>query len=174
MFWKCTTPVNDIRLAHDSWDSEMFRLYHSNRKWLTVAYSIYKRFVFFMVLITFLRDESFHMYIYPEYWNNFTTLEDFFEIIFFRFLSNIFQLLFQISLQLQKRWLNEYNARIRTLVGEELKLQFNMQAFYWMMNKTMHVIEYYPESEYRLRGDSDSIRITPWICIVALILLLLP
>lgn len=73
----------------------------------------------------------------------------------------------------QKRWLNDYNARVRSLVGEELKSQFNMQAFYWMINKTMHVIEYYPESEYRLRGGSDSIRILPWICIVAIILLLI-
>ena len=36
----------------------------------------------------------------------------------------------------QKRWLNEYNAKIRDLVGDELKKQKNMQAFYWMMNKT--------------------------------------
>lgn len=73
----------------------------------------------------------------------------------------------------QKRWLNDYNARIRTLVGKELKSQHNMQAFYWMINKTMHVIEYYPESEYRLRGGSDSIRLYIWtICIMTLNVLL--
>lgn len=53
----------------------------------------------------------------------------------------------------EKRWLNEYNAKIREFVGEELKKQLRMQAFYWMMNKTKHVIEYLPEEEYR-RSDS--------------------
>ncbi|KAL9900653.1 xaa-Pro aminopeptidase 2 isoform 1-T2 [Glossina fuscipes fuscipes] len=50
---------------------------------------------------------------------------------------------------LEKRWLNEYNAKIRELVGDELKRQGNMQAFYWMMNKTRHIREYLPEEEYR-------------------------
>lgn len=56
----------------------------------------------------------------------------------------------------EKRWLNEYNARIREFVGEELKKKLKMQAFYWMMNKTKHVIEYLPEEDYR-RGGADSI-----------------
>lgn len=51
--------------------------------------------------------------------------------------------------------LNDYNAKIRTKVGEELKAQLNMQAFYWMMNKTAHIIEYLPESEYRKHNDAD-------------------
>lgn len=71
---------------------------------------------------------------------------------------------------LQKRWLNEYNARIRTLVGDELKAQMNMQAFYWMMNKTVHVIEYYPESEYRKRTNSaDSPVQSRWLSIIAIL-----
>lgn len=53
----------------------------------------------------------------------------------------------------EKRWLNEYNAKVREFVGEELKKQLRMQAFYWMMNKTKHVIEYLPEEDYR-RSDS--------------------
>lgn len=57
---------------------------------------------------------------------------------------------------LQKKWINEYNAKIRELVGEELKKQLNMQAFYWMMNKTRHIIEYLPENEYRRVNGSYS------------------
>lgn len=49
----------------------------------------------------------------------------------------------------EKRWLNEYNARIREFVGLELKQQLNVQAFHWMMNKTLHMIEYLPEEVYR-------------------------
>lgn len=56
----------------------------------------------------------------------------------------------------EKRWLNEYNAKIREFVGEELKKQTKMQAFYWMMNKTKHVIEYLPEKEYRSANDGVS------------------
>lgn len=59
------------------------------------------------------------------------------------------------------------------MVGEELKTQYNMQAFYWMINKTMHVIEYYPESEYRQRNHSNSIQILQWIFIVAIFVLLI-
>lgn len=35
----------------------------------------------------------------------------------------------------EKRWLNDYNARIREHVGEELKKRNRMNAFYWMMNR---------------------------------------
>ncbi|XP_031640663.1 xaa-Pro aminopeptidase 1 [Contarinia nasturtii] len=73
----------------------------------------------------------------------------------------------------EKRWLNEYNARVRSLVGEELKSQYNMQAFYWMINKTKHVIEYYPESEYRQRGGSDSIRLYTWMISIIILNVLL-
>lgn len=73
---------------------------------------------------------------------------------------NSHQFLFSLCVCEQKRWLNEYNARIRTLVGEELKAQLNMQAFYWMMNKTKHIIEYYPESEYRKHNNSDYVKIS--------------
>ncbi|KAH8278826.1 hypothetical protein KR018_010057 [Drosophila ironensis] len=49
----------------------------------------------------------------------------------------------------EKRLLNEYNAKIRNVVGDELKQLGNMRAFYWMMNKTRHIREYLPEDEYR-------------------------
>lgn len=49
----------------------------------------------------------------------------------------------------QKKWLNEYNAKIREYVGFELKRQLNMQAFYWMMNQTNYVTEYYTDADYR-------------------------
>lgn len=48
----------------------------------------------------------------------------------------------------EKKWLNGYNARIRQLVGSELKRMHKMDAFYWMMNKTRHVPEFVSESEY--------------------------
>lgn len=57
---------------------------------------------------------------------------------------------------LQKRWLNEYNAKIRQYVGGELKSQGNMRAFYWMMNKTRHIKEYLPEDEYRAATGSGT------------------
>ncbi|KAM7362827.1 xaa-Pro aminopeptidase 2 [Cochliomyia hominivorax] len=57
---------------------------------------------------------------------------------------------------LEKRWLNEYNAKIRQYVGDELKRQGNMQAFYWMMNKTRHIREYLPEEEYRAATGSGT------------------
>ncbi|EDV42231.1 uncharacterized protein Dana_GF17113, isoform B [Drosophila ananassae] len=49
----------------------------------------------------------------------------------------------------EKRLLNEYNAKIRNVIGDELKQLGNMRAFYWMMNKTRHIREYLPEDEYR-------------------------
>ncbi|EDW97136.1 probable Xaa-Pro aminopeptidase P [Drosophila yakuba] len=49
----------------------------------------------------------------------------------------------------EKRLLNEYNAKIRNDIGDELKRLGNMRAFYWMMNQTRHIREYLPEDEYR-------------------------
>uniref|UniRef100_A0A2M4CG52 Putative xaa-pro aminopeptidase n=1 Tax=Anopheles darlingi TaxID=43151 RepID=A0A2M4CG52_ANODA len=54
----------------------------------------------------------------------------------------------------EKKWLNEYNARIRQQVGEELKRKHKMDAFYWMMNKTRYVPEYISESDYNGRAVS--------------------
>ncbi|XP_030369919.1 xaa-Pro aminopeptidase 2 [Scaptodrosophila lebanonensis] len=58
----------------------------------------------------------------------------------------------------EKRLLNEYNAKIRNQIGDELKRLGNMKAFYWMMNKTRHIREYLPEDEYRaaLGGAPDT------------------
>uniref|UniRef100_A0A336MES5 CSON010922 protein n=1 Tax=Culicoides sonorensis TaxID=179676 RepID=A0A336MES5_CULSO len=55
----------------------------------------------------------------------------------------------------EKKWLNDYNAKIREEVGKFLKENMKMDAFYWMMNKTQHVIEYLPESEYKARAGSQ-------------------
>lgn len=50
----------------------------------------------------------------------------------------------------ERRWLNDYNGKIREYVGDELKRHAgDMQAFYWMMNHTRHVVEYYTEADYR-------------------------
>ncbi|XP_046392422.1 xaa-Pro aminopeptidase 1-like [Ischnura elegans] len=40
-----------------------------------------------------------------------------------------------------RRMLNDYNARVRTEVGAELKRQNKMEAFYWMMSKTQNIAE---------------------------------
>ncbi|XP_053682697.1 xaa-Pro aminopeptidase ApepP [Sabethes cyaneus] len=37
------------------------------------------------------------------------------------------------------KWINDYNARIRQLVGDELKRKQKMDGFYWMMNKTRNI-----------------------------------
>jgi len=39
----------------------------------------------------------------------------------------------------QLEWLNNYNAMVRTKVGEELKRQNRMRAFHWLMSKTRHI-----------------------------------
>ncbi|XP_018351410.1 PREDICTED: xaa-Pro aminopeptidase 1-like isoform X2 [Trachymyrmex septentrionalis] len=49
-----------------------------------------------------------------------------------------------------RRWLNNYNKRIREEVGAELKKNLKMKAFYWMMAKTMTIPEtgsyYFPDN----------------------------
>ncbi|XP_024871285.1 xaa-Pro aminopeptidase 1-like isoform X1 [Temnothorax curvispinosus] len=42
---------------------------------------------------------------------------------------------------LHRRWLNNYNKRIREEVGAELKKNLKMKAFYWMMVKTTSIPE---------------------------------
>ncbi|CAD6994422.1 xaa-Pro aminopeptidase 2 [Ceratitis capitata] len=72
---------------------------------------------------------------------------------------------------MEKRYLNEYNAKVRELVGGELKRQGNMQAFYWMMNKTRHIREYLPEEDYRAaRGSGSRIRSFLTVTVPALLL----
>ncbi|KAF5287703.1 hypothetical protein FQA39_LY15803 [Lamprigera yunnana] len=51
--------------------------------------------------------------------------------------NNLIQ--FEMLSNQQKRWMNNYNARIRTLVGAELKRQNATDAFYWMMDNTQHI-----------------------------------
>lgn len=66
----------------------------------------------------------------------------------------------------EKKWLNEYNARIREHVGAELKKRFSTGAFHWLMNHTRHVVEFLPEAEYK--GSTAS---TPSIvsCLLVLV-----
>lgn len=42
-------------------------------------------------------------------------------------------------LDLQKQWLNDYNARIRTEVGAELKNQMLIKGYRWMIERTKHI-----------------------------------
>lgn len=69
----------------------------------------------------------------------------------------------------EKRWLNEYNARIRQQVGAELKRRSRQHAFFWMMNKTKHVIEYLPESDYL--GAGTTFTVSNFVKVFALIIL---
>jgi len=73
----------------------------------------------------------------------------------------------------EKRMLNEYNAKIRNDVGDELKRLGNMRAFYWMMNQTRHIREYLPEDEYRSAygGGSGGHTTSPLIVLGLLILI---
>lgn len=66
----------------------------------------------------------------------------------------------------QKRWLNDYNSKIREFVGAELKKQLKFDAFYWMMNKTGHVIEYLPQSDYR-SSNSNVLSLSKFIIFIS-------
>ncbi|XP_047347893.1 xaa-Pro aminopeptidase 1 isoform X2 [Vespa velutina] len=46
------------------------------------------------------------------------------------------------SNDVQRRWLNNYNQRIREEVGRELKKHLRMKGFYWMMDKTKDIPEW--------------------------------
>lgn len=48
--------------------------------------------------------------------------------------------------KMQRRWLNNYNQRIRNEVGPELKKYLRMKGYEWMMKKTRSIPE---------RGDVD-------------------
>lgn len=45
-----------------------------------------------------------------------------------------------------RQWLNDYNTKVRTLVGAELKRQHRMKGFYWMMDKTGYISEHEPSN----------------------------
>ncbi|CAL1684335.1 unnamed protein product [Lasius platythorax] len=57
---------------------------------------------------------------------------------------------------LHRRWLNNYNKRIREEVGAELKKKLKMKAFYWMMVKTMTIPETNLDSQDFFPDYSDS------------------
>lgn len=46
-----------------------------------------------------------------------------------------------IFLNFQRRWLNKYNKKIRTLVGLELKKQMLEKGFRWLMDHTAYIPE---------------------------------
>ncbi|SPP87809.1 xaa-Pro aminopeptidase 2 [Drosophila guanche] len=71
----------------------------------------------------------------------------------------------------EKRLLNDYNAKIRDEIGNELKRLGNMRAFYWMMNKTRHIREYLPEDEYRSAIEGSSLNSQPLIPLILLLIL---
>ncbi|XP_001358071.2 xaa-Pro aminopeptidase 2 [Drosophila pseudoobscura] len=70
----------------------------------------------------------------------------------------------------EKRLLNEYNAKIRNDIGDELKRLGNMRAFYWMMNKTRHIREYLPEDEYRSATAGGSHTSLPLVSLLVMII----
>lgn len=63
----------------------------------------------------------------------------------------------QWKFHFQKKWLNEYNAMIRNLVGEQLKKQKKMQAFFWMMNNTKNIPEIVTDSDYK-KSNSNTVK----------------
>uniref|UniRef100_A0A8D8AK84 Xaa-Pro aminopeptidase 2 n=1 Tax=Culex pipiens TaxID=7175 RepID=A0A8D8AK84_CULPI len=71
------------------------------------------------------------------------------------------------------KWINDYNARIRTLVGEELKRKQKMDAFYWMMNKTRNVPEYRSDADSAARHVSLNLQIVTLAISAAIASLLL-
>ncbi|XP_034665747.1 xaa-Pro aminopeptidase 2 [Drosophila subobscura] len=71
----------------------------------------------------------------------------------------------------EKRLLNDYNAKIRDEIGNELKRLGNMRAFYWMMNKTRHIREYLPEDEYRSAIEGSSLTSQPLMPLLLLLIL---
>lgn len=56
-------------------------------------------------------------------------------------ISSPLKLLWTFRFSFQRRWLNDYNARIRRVVGAELKRQNRTEAFFWMMEKTKYIPE---------------------------------
>ncbi|XP_034173971.2 xaa-Pro aminopeptidase ApepP isoform X2 [Osmia lignaria lignaria] len=55
-----------------------------------------------------------------------------------------------------RRWLNNYNRRIREEVGPELKRRLKMNAFDWMLTKTATIPELSPVDEGLFFGHSHS------------------
>lgn len=66
-------------------------------------------------------------------------------------------------IKFKRQWLNDYNTRIRDLVGRELKEKNKMDAFYWMMEKTKHI----PGASAQLRTSLLSVILPVIVCFVA-------
>lgn len=66
----------------------------------------------------------------------------------------------------QITWLNQYNERIRKIVGPELRSQGLMDVYYWMLNKTIHMES---PSKSRRPSTSTAQTVTPASGITALI-----
>ncbi|KAK2586968.1 hypothetical protein KPH14_010942 [Odynerus spinipes] len=63
---------------------------------------------------------------------------------------------FNMLTPLHRRWLNNYNQRIREEVGGELKKHLRMKGFYWMMKKTNSIPEWCTVDEDVFLGHSHS------------------
>lgn len=66
----------------------------------------------------------------------------------------------------QRRWLNNYNKRIREEVGAELKKKLKMKAFYWMMEKTMtipktslDIQDFFPDYSYSMPSTTKQFHV---------------
>lgn len=55
----------------------------------------------------------------------------------------------------QRRWLNEYNKRIRDEVGAELKRQLRPTGYKWMMKNTRNIPEWGPVNRDYFEGKSE-------------------
>jgi len=57
----------------------------------------------------------------------------------------------------QRRWLNDYNRKVRSVVGEELKRQGKMEGFRWMMERTGHYSEGCSSSSYHADSSAKTV-----------------
>lgn len=69
----------------------------------------------------------------------------------------------------QLHWLNHYQAMVRIKVGEELKRQNRMRAFYWLMSKTRHITEPCHRSKNGSPGSINASSFISRIIIAALV-----
>lgn len=70
----------------------------------------------------------------------------------------------------EKHWLNDYNTRIRDIVGQELRKDMKRLAFEWMMNKTVH---YKVEHLRRPLNSSDRVSVHHHVFAYLLLLILI-
>ncbi|XP_059488779.1 xaa-Pro aminopeptidase 1-like isoform X2 [Neocloeon triangulifer] len=70
-----------------------------------------------------------------------------------------------------RKMINEYNAKVRQLVGSELKKKPDLKGFKWMMQKTGYIPEWLPPKNSKSSMHQESIKLSFLILSVVTILL---